>query len=981
MKRRTTLSAGTISQAVTHHQVANLQQQQMEHREHFQTNLKQKEMQADLRVQARVKERNEKKRRNKKEEGPKKKKKVPPRPERLPAKSKGEGAAQLKTSNSSQKKKLLAEKRRQRKELQAQEMAASEASEASESKINNNNSTAASEVSEASESKINNNNSTAASEVSEASESKINNNNSTEINRTKILPILPAPQSTTREEEQPQSSITPTSHSEKEAMLQAPTKVEAAKVTQPAFVRRKLEKSKTALLSNDLDNATKSLALAEILYNTDDIEPEHEVVNASNVHKHRASLFQGQISDLLSPDSEKASLSAKIKNNMAVEAQLSKSQIGKFDKFCATIVTLMYLCYPVLIKSTFQLVACMPIGKNTYLQLDLNIRCWEKDVNGNFSGLHFSFVLYLFLPGMVLWVIGMPLITFLLLRRNKKSLYAKHIKFRMGTLYVGYTYECFYWESFISIRKCMVLAASVFLVSFGAETQALAGMMICIIALIFHLHWKPFIPVAPGRDTLFWAEFWALFVAFLTFWTGLFFFQADKPWWSKQTSTGFALELITVNALYMIMTMRWFMILKLMDTSDLIMTKELQGADEKELQGAKGMKRLLQKFVPEWKLVQNLWAKKAWQSTIRHQIMANRSLRMFGGKAEEAGGGKSTTYNHHRKSFSTSAQRKLHESAISSLGLASHLHASQKKKKEDERLEKKRQRRGRKSLRKSIRKKKESKAAEKKSPSSSKKKPSVELKDEKKENEQDGKIAKKKSGAGNNKPRQLRSNLPVLRIESTAVAVADIKKEKAAAPKPAVVAVADIKKEKVAAPKPAVAVADITKSISALFFAIDVNSDGELNKMELLSAVTRRRIKEPKLDMLFQQACQQFPKLSQLIKPGSVRTALTDMDTDKDGTVSVHELVVFCQDTADDVLYYNEEKSKAAAPEQAPRKKQVPTTSAAVAVPPPKLLPRRASKSKPAAAAPKLVPRKKQAPTSAAAEPKLPALPPARKRK
>jgi len=68
MKRRTSLSAGTVSKAVTHHQVANLQQQQMEHREQFQTNLKQREMQADLRVQARVKERNEKKGRNKKEE-------------------------------------------------------------------------------------------------------------------------------------------------------------------------------------------------------------------------------------------------------------------------------------------------------------------------------------------------------------------------------------------------------------------------------------------------------------------------------------------------------------------------------------------------------------------------------------------------------------------------------------------------------------------------------------------------------------------------------------------------------------------------------------------------------------------------------------------------------------------------------------------------------------------------------------------------
>lgn len=92
---------------------------------------------------------------------------------------------------------------------------------------------------------------------------------------------------------------------------------------------------------------------------------------------------------------------------------------------------------------------------------------------------------------------------------NKKSLYHKKMKFRLGTLYVGYSASCYYWESVISIRKCMVLAASVFLVSFGAETQALAGMMICMISLIFHLQYKPFIRVAPGRETLFWAEFWA----------------------------------------------------------------------------------------------------------------------------------------------------------------------------------------------------------------------------------------------------------------------------------------------------------------------------------------------------------------------------------------------------------------------------------------------------------------------------------------
>ena len=38
-----------------------------------------------------------------------------------------------------------------------------------------------------------------------------------------------------------------------------------------------------------------------------------------------------------------------------------------------------------------------------------------------------------------------------------------------------------------------------------------------------------------------------------------------------------------------------------------------------------------------------------------------------------------------------------------------------------------------------------------------------------------------------------------------------------------------------------------------LFQAIDINTDGELNKTELLQAVTRRRMKEKELDALFQK--------------------------------------------------------------------------------------------------------------------------------
>jgi hypothetical protein len=68
-RRKSTFTAQTITKAVTHHQVASLEQEQIKHRELFQTRVKQREMQADLRVRARLKERMEKKGMGRKKSG------------------------------------------------------------------------------------------------------------------------------------------------------------------------------------------------------------------------------------------------------------------------------------------------------------------------------------------------------------------------------------------------------------------------------------------------------------------------------------------------------------------------------------------------------------------------------------------------------------------------------------------------------------------------------------------------------------------------------------------------------------------------------------------------------------------------------------------------------------------------------------------------------------------------------------------------
>eukprot|EP00946_MAST-07B_sp_MAST-7B-sp1_P004861 g4861.t1 len=98
-------------------------------------------------------------------------------------------------------------------------------------------------------------------------------------------------------------------------------------------------------------------------------------------------------------------------------------------------------------------------------------------------------------------------------------------------------------------------------------------------------------------------------------------------------------------------------------------------------------------------------------------------------------------------------------------------------------------------------------------------------------------------------------------------------------------------------------------TVRALFDAIDVNSDGQLNKTELLTAITRRRGREPELDMLLSRVTEVFPKMQLVTKPGSVRAALLEMDTDRDGTVSVAELVQFCQITDDSAFVYSKSEA------------------------------------------------------------------------
>ena len=84
------------------------------------------------------------------------------------------------------------------------------------------------------------------------------------------------------------------------------------------------------------------------------------------------------------------------------------------DKFVVTVTSILYLLYPTLCKNTFGLFDCKWIGGMPYLKVDLEEPCGV--------GRHFDMMLALGISQLLVYVVGLPLVVLLFLRRNRENL-------------------------------------------------------------------------------------------------------------------------------------------------------------------------------------------------------------------------------------------------------------------------------------------------------------------------------------------------------------------------------------------------------------------------------------------------------------------------------------------------------------------------------------------------------------------------------
>jgi hypothetical protein len=206
----------------------------------------------------------------------------------------------------------------------------------------------------------------------------------------------------------------------------------------------------------------------------------------------------------------------------------------------ATIVIIFFLILPNLVDSMFSLFSCQEIESGEYwLTVDLSIRCW--------NGTHSLYLLTVGVPGVVVWVFGVPLGCVGVLTKFRKRQDEIWLKLQYGFLLSGYTRHCYYWEFLILYRKVLIIICAAF-INNSIPLQALTIQVVLLFAFFLQLRVRPYV-----TSQLNMTETLAILVADVTIYCGLYYLTMQL---SYGASWVLFMLIITVNVAFVIYWLR-----------------------------------------------------------------------------------------------------------------------------------------------------------------------------------------------------------------------------------------------------------------------------------------------------------------------------------------------------------------------------------------------------------------------------------------
>ena len=141
---------------------------------------------------------------------------------------------------------------------------------------------------------------------------------------------------------------------------------------------------------------------------------------------------------------------------------------------------IIQLLYPKLSTSTFQMFRCIDLDSISQGQLgllldaDLKHTCYE--------GVHQEYIPLAFVS-VVVFLVGIPLMTFLMLFRNRHRLNDSLVKAKFGDLFMKYEERWYFWESVLMLQKCL-LTGAMCAIAPGSPIQLVVALLGCAAYLL-----------------------------------------------------------------------------------------------------------------------------------------------------------------------------------------------------------------------------------------------------------------------------------------------------------------------------------------------------------------------------------------------------------------------------------------------------------------------------------------------------------------
>ena len=159
------------------------------------------------------------------------------------------------------------------------------------------------------------------------------------------------------------------------------------------------------------------------------------------------------------------------------------------------------------------MLACERVGEAFWLAADLQEPCVR--------GRHLILLFLLGIPQILVYVLGLPVGAFLLLRRQRNSLRDPRVQYRWGLLYAGYRPGVYWWEITIVIRKvALVVVGGVFGSRLGPDMQVYMALALVVIFIILHLAVMPYEEITRSHEFLHWLELGSLLMCWFTLYCG-----------------------------------------------------------------------------------------------------------------------------------------------------------------------------------------------------------------------------------------------------------------------------------------------------------------------------------------------------------------------------------------------------------------------------------------------------------------------------